>query len=112
MIRITSKQGGFRRCGIAHSQEPKEYPDGRFTGPQLDILQAEPMLTVTFSEDESKQTDKASGGTVRPNAEKSIELVKAAATVEDLEQLAGGEDRRSVLGAIDKRRAELTKVAE
>lgn len=46
MIRISSKREGFRRCGIAHSKEPTEYPDDRFTPAELKALKAEPMLVV------------------------------------------------------------------
>lgn len=46
MIVIRSKQEGFRRCGIAHSEEPKEYNNDEFTKEQLKELEAEPMLTV------------------------------------------------------------------
>lgn len=98
MIQIVSKKEGFRRCGVAHAKGPVDYPDGHWTEEQLTALKAEPMLVVTFIEDESKS---------RPNAANSIELVKAAATAEDLDKLAEGEDRKSVLDAIVKRRAEL-----
>jgi hypothetical protein len=46
MIRITAKQEGFRRAGMAHTKEPKEYPDNKFTREQLAALKAEPMLIV------------------------------------------------------------------
>jgi hypothetical protein len=46
MIRVKSKQAGFRRFGIAHSEKAVEYPDGKFTPEQLAILKAEPMLIV------------------------------------------------------------------
>jgi hypothetical protein len=46
MIRIRSKREGFRRCGIAHSAEPKDYPNEQFTKKQLAELKAEPMLFV------------------------------------------------------------------
>lgn len=46
MIRITSKQAGFRRAGIAHPETATDYPDGRFTAAELDQLRAEPMLVV------------------------------------------------------------------
>lgn len=46
MIRITSKQTGFRRCGVAHPAEPTDYPDDRFTMGELEALKAEPMLVV------------------------------------------------------------------
>ncbi len=46
MIRIRSKKEGFRRCGIAHSEKPVDYPDDKFTKKQLQELKAEPMLLV------------------------------------------------------------------
>ena len=46
MIRITSKQAGFRRCGIAHPAEATEHADDAFTAADLKTLQAEPMLVV------------------------------------------------------------------
>jgi len=46
MIRIRSKAEGFRRCGVSHPSECKEYEDGRFTPEQLKILKDEPMLQV------------------------------------------------------------------
>lgn len=50
MIRITSRKDGFRRCGIAHTKEPVEYPDDRFSEEGLEILKAEPMLIVDTAE--------------------------------------------------------------
>lgn len=50
MIRITAKQDGFRRSGMAHSKEPKEYPDDKFSKEQLAALKAEPMLIVEIVE--------------------------------------------------------------
>jgi len=52
MIRITSKQNGFRRCGIAHRDTPKTYPDDWFSAEQLNKLKAEPMLIVDVVPDE------------------------------------------------------------
>ena len=46
MIRIKSRNAGFRRCGIAHPAEWTEYPDDRFDKQQLARLKAEPMLRV------------------------------------------------------------------
>lgn len=46
MIRIRSKQDGFRRAGTAHPAETTEYPDDHFTAHQLAELKAEPMLVV------------------------------------------------------------------
>lgn len=49
MIIITSKQGGFRRCGVVHPATPTEYHDDHFTPEELTVLQAESMLTVVVS---------------------------------------------------------------
>jgi hypothetical protein len=46
MIRIRSKRGGFRRCGIAHPESPVDYPDDKFSKKQLEELKGEPMLFV------------------------------------------------------------------
>lgn len=46
MIRIRSLKDGFRRCGIAHSAQPVEYPDEQFTADELEQLLTEPMLSV------------------------------------------------------------------
>lgn len=100
MIQITSKQAGFRRCGIAHPAVVTEYPDATFTSAQLEALKNEPMLVVQVVEEEDK-------GTKRPNAKDSIAAVKAAATLEELAALTEGEDRQSVLDAITKRQTEL-----
>lgn len=45
-IRITAKQDGFRRCGIAHPATPTEYPGDQFSKKELEQLKAEPMLVV------------------------------------------------------------------
>ena len=58
MIRITAKKDGFRRCGVAHSREPVEYPNDRFTAGELKRLKAEPMLLVeVLKEKEPKKDD-------------------------------------------------------
>ncbi|MDA3832599.1 MAG: HI1506-related protein [Spirochaetales bacterium] len=46
MIRISSKREGFRRCGIAHSKAPVEFPDDKFSKEEIAILEAESMLIV------------------------------------------------------------------
>ena len=97
--RITSKHHNFRRCGLAHSQTPQTYDDGLFTEQQIAILKAEPMLVVE---------EIARDPLARPNAKDMIEQAKAALTIEALDGLADGEDRKSVLDAIAKRLAELS----
>lgn len=51
MIRISSKREGFRRCGVAHPKEPVEYPDDKFSKEEIAVLEAEPTLTVEYTED-------------------------------------------------------------
>jgi len=46
MLRIKSKRNNFRRCGVAHSDQWVEHPEGRFTAGEIAILKAEPMLQV------------------------------------------------------------------
>ena len=62
MIRIASKKEGFRRCGIAHSAKPTEYPNDRFTKKDLAALKADPTLIVDEIPDkpaaEAKETKK------------------------------------------------------
>ena len=55
MIRITAKLDGFRRAGMAHTKEPAEYPDNKFTKEQLAALKAEPMLIVEVTEEPKTQ---------------------------------------------------------
>ena len=101
MIIITSKQPGFRRCGVAHPAEPTEYPDDAFTREQLAALHAEPMLMVLEAgEEEAELTNKPVSAT------DMIALVKKA-TPEDLNKLADGETRTTVIAAIEARRKEL-----
>jgi len=51
MIVIRAKTPGFRRCGIAHSVEPTQWPDDRFTAEELKVLQAETELLVELVKD-------------------------------------------------------------
>ena len=104
-IIITAKKDGFRRCGVAHSKQPTEYPADHFSAKQLKQLQAEPMLTVQLGEAETKP----------PKAEtkplKAEELVAAIDAAETLEQLAAlvpeTETRKTVVAAYQKRLDEL-----
>ncbi|MBU1648237.1 MAG: hypothetical protein KKF37_02660 [Proteobacteria bacterium] len=83
---------------MAHPATETDYPDERFTPDELVILQEDPRLTVVVTKEEP----------TRPNAKDSIDLVKAAMLIKELDELAVGEERKSVLSAIAARRAELT----
>ena len=58
MIRITAKQDGFRRCGVAFSRTATDFPNKAFTAEQLETLQAEPNLVVEILEDKKKEEKK------------------------------------------------------
>lgn len=45
-LRITSKQEGFRRAGIAHSTQATVHPIDKFSKDQVATLKADPMLVV------------------------------------------------------------------
>ena len=51
MIKIKSKREGFRRCGVAHTKEPVEHADDKFSVEEITALEADPMLTVTHVAD-------------------------------------------------------------
>lgn len=81
-----------------------------------------PDEVIVLDEDEAKGlaargivtiVDMAAGSTSsksnRSNAKDLIKLIEAAGFADELDRLAEGEDRSTVLAAIDKRRAELAK---
>ena len=45
------RAAGIRRCGVRHTAEPQVWPAGQFTGDQIRILQAEPLLVVELLDD-------------------------------------------------------------
>ncbi|AJO77488.1 HI1506-related protein [Pseudomonas sp. MRSN 12121] len=51
VVTIISKRNGFRRCGVAHSDQPKDWPEDAFTDKQWDALFAEPQLILAVKED-------------------------------------------------------------
>lgn len=110
-IRIISSQDNFRRCGIAHSVNPTEYPDDRFTEDELKELKAEPKLVVHIVKEAPALNVADLAARVR-NAIETIALVKAATDLAVLDELAVGEERKSVIAAIAARRTELTPGAE
>jgi hypothetical protein len=66
MIKITSKKHLFRRCGIAHPKGPVEYPDNKFSTKELEILQAEPMLTVKLEKNPEGDDPKSESKKQKP----------------------------------------------
>ncbi len=61
MIRITSKQDGFRRCGIAHTKTATEHYDDAFTPDQIEVLKEEPMLVVEIINEGQKEGGEKTG---------------------------------------------------
>lgn len=111
MIRITSKADGFRRCGVAHPSTATDHPNKAFTAEQLQILQAEPMLMVQIMPDESSQGSQSGSGKNYPmNSSDTQAKIKAAATLEEVEELSKDDDRKGVMDAAEKRRKELQPV--
>lgn len=95
MIRITSKREGFRRCGIAHSKTPTEYPIDKFSKEELKALEAEPNLVVEVAKPKPSTTQKT-----------ETEVIEAAGKLQQIPQLkklAEGEKRQPVLDAIAAR---------
>lgn len=84
MIRIRSKTDGFRRCGVPHSSNWKEYPDGEFTPEQIETLKAEPMLQV----EEVKEAPSLTVAQIKAKlAELAVEIPAEAKTKPDLQKL-------------------------
>ena len=52
MIRISATRDGFRRCGMAHTRVPVDHPDGTFSAEEIEVLQNEPLLSVTVIDDD------------------------------------------------------------
>lgn len=48
-IRITSEREAFRRAGIVHSRAPRDYPARTLSPDQVEVLLADPVLTVEFT---------------------------------------------------------------
>ncbi|MBC3228354.1 HI1506-related protein [Serratia fonticola] len=87
-IQITARREGFRRCGIAHSEKTKTYPDGFFTEKQLKELEKESQLIVVRIDD-SKPAVIAGGPALEDVLADHLELQRRASIIEALsEQLA------------------------
>jgi hypothetical protein len=63
MILISAKpSNGFWRCGVFHPSEQTEHADEAFTPEQLEVLKAEPMLSVFITEGAPVVTDENPAG--------------------------------------------------
>ena len=60
MILIAAKPtNGFWRCGVFHPSEQVEHADDAFTVEQLEILKAEPLLSVVVTDSKPAKAAKA-----------------------------------------------------
>jgi hypothetical protein len=76
MIRITSKQHNFRRCGMAHPRGATDYPDDRFSENDLRILRSEPMLSVEVVDDGIIARSENPEGLTVPKLKKLLDALK------------------------------------
>lgn len=53
VIVITAKRNGFRRCGVAHSDQPTTWQQGDFTDEQWEELFKEPQLFLAIYEQDT-----------------------------------------------------------
>lgn len=87
------------------------YPGEKF---DLDDKEARRLITAGVVKEAKAGKEESAGGPGGPgesaplNVPKTVELVVAAQTNEELDKLAENEGRKGVLDAIAKRRAELT----
>ncbi len=84
-LKIVAKTDGFRRCGIAHTSDPKFYPLDKFTTEELARLKAEPELIVSEVEIEERNTDDASqNANADPEQTPEANLAKVVEAIKDL----------------------------
>lgn len=85
VITIISKRNGFRRCGVAHSDKPKDWPVDAFTVDQWEALLAEPQLILAVKEtslyptaEQRDESTTASAGPL-PEAPNTLQNAKSQA---------------------------------
>jgi hypothetical protein len=104
-VTIKSSIKGFRRAGMAHSNESVAHPDGTFTAAQIKQLQAEPRLTVTIKGDASATTD-SSNTNSNPqgpmDAERLRELVAHIASLDKENEALWKQDKTPKADAFPK----------
>ncbi|MGO2354641.1 MAG: HI1506-related protein [Marinomonas foliarum] len=83
-VTIKSSIKGFRRAGMAHSNESVSHPDGTFTAAQIKQLQAEPRLTVTIKGDASATTDSSNSNS---NPQGTVDAERIRGLVEHIASL-------------------------
>ncbi|NBF12855.1 HI1506-related protein [Pseudomonas sp. Fl4BN1] len=83
VIVITAKRNGFRRCGVAHSDQPTTWQPDDFTEEQWEALFKEPQLFVTTGEvdldSERERNHGLTSATSLPQASNALEEVESKA---------------------------------
>jgi len=96
-IRCTRREGIWR-AGVFHPAEWVEHPAAAFNEEQQQLLQGERLLEIEAADETLP-------------AKEMVLLVGQAESLEELDALLKGEQRKSVLAAVDKRRAALGAAA-
>jgi hypothetical protein len=95
VITIISKRNGFRRCGVAHSDKPKDWPVNAFTVDQWEALLAEPQLIVAVKETSlyqaSEQRDESTKASAGPLPEAANTLQNAQSQAPETSPTALGD---------------------
>lgn len=95
VITIISKRNGFRRCGVAHSDKPKDWPVNAFTVDQWEALLAEPQLIVAVKETSlyqaSEQRDESTKACAGPLPEAANTLQNAQSQAPETSPAALGD---------------------
>jgi len=78
-LRIVSVKEGFRRAGVSHGKNPKDWPAGHFSPAQVEQLKAEKMLTVIEipATDESKAKPEGGAGDDKATLEEVVAAIKS-----------------------------------
>lgn len=87
---VKSRTDGFRRCGVAHTREGREFPDGFFSEEQLMQLNEDPEITMGPVLDDTEEPNLED---LAEAAGKAIEdgntIASGAPSVEAMEEILG-----------------------
>lgn len=90
---VKSHTDGFRRCGVAHTREGREFPDGFFSEEQLMQLNDDPEITMVAGVvDDEAGIDQIEGDKIKDMEEPNLADLAAAAgqAIEDGNTIASG----------------------
>lgn len=107
VIVITAKRNGFRRCGVAHSDQPTTWQQGDFTDEQWEELFKEPQLFLAiYGQDTGlglEQRHALTSSATLPEASNTAQNVKSQTLEADSQNLGDGVllPVASVAGSLD-----------